>query len=252
MEQYPEVLGQIQYDKKNGMLGQSSLSALFSGAQTPSREKEYALSELLAKEKGVLGIYLSGHPLDEHYEQWIANITAKSGDFRQNEDGCPIKDGETATVGGMIQTVTVRTTRKKKQMACLVLEDLIGSMEVVVFPEQYEKYKSFLTEGALVFCKGKVKKEEAKDASLQADLVANFSDKEQAAVIWLQFNDFADYQKKEAAVVSCTRKHPGNGSLNFFLKNTKQIKQGSKSISLDMTFLNELAAICGEENVKVI
>ena len=160
MERYPEILGQIQYDKKNGMLGQSSLSALFSVAQTPPREKEYALSELLAKEKEVLGIYLSGHPLDEHYEQWIANITAKSGDFRQNEDGSPLKDGETATVSGMIQAVTVRTTRKKKQMACLVLEDLIGSLEVVIFPEQYEKYKSFLREGAMVFCKGKVKKAE--------------------------------------------------------------------------------------------
>ncbi len=251
MERYPEILDQIQYDKKNGMLGQSSLSALFSVAQTPPREKEYALSELLAKEKEVLGIYLSGHPLDEHYEQWIANITAKSGDFRQNEDGSPLKDGETATVGGMIQAVTVRTTRKKKQMACLVLEDLIGSLEVVVFPEQYEKYKSFLREGAMVFCKGKVKKEDAKDASLQVDSVTYFSDREQTAVIWLQFADFADYQKKEGAVVSCMRKYPGNVSLRFFLKNTKQIKQGSKNVSLDKAFLYELAAICGEENIKI-
>ena len=250
-KQYPEVLSQIQYDKKNGMLGQSSLSALFSCTQTPSREEEYALSELLAKEKEVLGIYLSGHPLDEHYEQWIANITAKSGDFRQNEDGGLLKDGETATVGGMIQTVTVRTTRKKKQMACLVLEDLIGSMEVVVFPEQFEKYKSFLTEGTMVFCKGKVKKEDAKDASLQMDSVTSFSDREQSATIWLQFADYTDYQKKEAAVVSCTRKYPGNGSLNFFLKNTKQIKQGSKSVRPDKALLNELAAVCGKENVKV-
>lgn len=103
----------------------------------------------------------------------------------------------------------------------------------------------------MVFCKGKVKKEDAKDASLQMDSVTSFSDKVQSATIWLQFADFADYKKKEAAVISCTRKHPGNGSLNFFLKNTKQIKQGSKSIRLDKTFLNELAAICGEENVKV-
>lgn len=250
-KKYPEILSQIQYDKKNAMLGQSSLSALFSCTQTPSKEEEYALSELLAKEKEVLGIYLSGHPLNEHYEQWIANITAKSGDFWQNEDGSPLKDGELATVGGMIQNITVRTTRKKKQMACLVLEDLIGSMEVVVFPEQFEKYKSFLTEGAMVFCKGKVKKEDAKDASLQMDSVISFSEKVQSATIWLQFADFADYQKKEAAIVSCARKHPGNGSLNFFLKNTKQIKQGSKSVSSHKAFLNELAVICGEENIKV-
>ncbi len=250
-KKYPEILSQIQYNKKNGMLGQSSLSALFSVTQTSSKEEEYALSELLTKEKEVLGIYLSGHPLDEHYEQWIANITAKSGDFWQNEDGSPLKDGESATVGGMIQNITVRTTRKKKQMACLVLEDLIGSMEVVVFPEQFEKYKSFLTEGAMVFCKGKVKKEDAKDASLQMDSVTSFSEKVQSAIIWLQFADFADYKKKEAAVISCARKYPGNGSLNYFLKNTKQIKQSSKSVSPDKAFLNELAVICGEENIRV-
>lgn len=136
-------------------------------------------------------------------------------------------------------------------MVCLVLEDLIGSLEVVVFPEQYEKCKSFLREEAMVFCKGKVKKEEAKYASLQVDLVTYFFDREQTAVIWLQFADFADYQKKEVAVVSCMRKYPGNGSLRFFLKNMKQIKQGSKSVSLDKAFLYELAAICGEENIKI-
>ena len=117
-------------------------------------------------------------------------------------------------------------------MVCLVLEDLIGSLEVVVFPEQYEKCKSFLREGAMVFCKGKVKKEEAKYASLQVDSVTYFFDREQTAVIWLQFADFADYQKKEVAVVSCMRKYPGNGSLRFFLKNMKQIKQGLSLIHI--------------------
>lgn len=59
------------------------------------------------------------------------------------------------------------------------------------------------------------------------------------------------YKKKEAAVIFCARKYPGNDILNFFLKNTKQIKQSSKSVSSDKAFLNELAVICGDENIKV-
>lgn len=251
MEHYPEILSQLQYEKKNGMLGQSSLLALFSSEKQSLKEEEYTASQLLSYEKEVLGIYLSGHPLDEYYEQWIANITAKSGDFLCREEDAALSDGETTVVGGMIRTVTVRTTRNKKQMACLVLEDLVGSMDVIVFPEQFEKYRSFLKEGAMVFCRGKVKKEEGKDASLQMDSVSLFSTEEKSKNIWLQFTDFADYQGKEARLSSIMHRHPGNGILCFYLKDTKQIKQRCGTVSLDEICLNELASVCGKDNIKV-
>ncbi|MDE7205488.1 MAG: hypothetical protein K2O91_27125 [Lachnospiraceae bacterium] len=251
MEHYPEVLNQIQYDKKNGMLGQSSLLSLFSNEQPSSKEEEYAMSKLLEDEKEVLGIYLSGHPLDEHYEQWISNVTAKSVDFICREEGVALTEGETVVVGGIIRTVTMRTTRTKKKMACLVMEDLIGSMDIVVFPEQFEKYQSFLKEGEMVFCRGKVKKEDGKDASLQMDSVSFFSKEDKSQNIWLQFTDFADYQVKEARLVSVMRKYPGTGKLFFYLKSTKQVKQGSKPISLDAACLNELTGICGKDNIRI-
>lgn len=251
MEQYPEVLSQLQYDKKNGMLGQSSLLSLFSSEQSPVKEEEYSTSQLLAYEKEVLGTYLSGHPLDEHYEQWIANVTAKSVDFLCCEEGISLAEGESAVVGGILRTVTMRTTRKKKKMACLVLEDLIGSMEIVVFPEQFEKYQSFLKEGAMVFCRGKVKKEDGKDAGLQMDSVSFFSKEDKKKSIWLQFTDFADYQAKEANLVSIMGKYPGNGRLFFYLRDSKQIKQGCDSISLDETCLAELTGICGKDNIRI-
>lgn len=145
------------------------------------------------------------------------------------EDGTTLSEGETAVVGSMIRSVTVRTTRKKKQMACLILEDLVGSMDVIVFPEQFEKYQSFLEEGKMVFCLGKVKKEEEKDACLQMNSVSLFSTEGKSRSIWLQFFDFADYQEKESRLVSIMRKYPGKEKICFYLKKTKQIKQGQKN-----------------------
>lgn len=251
MEHYPETLSQLQYEKKNGMLGQSSLLALFSEETVMPAEEEYAALQLLAYEKEVLGIYLSGHPLDEYYEQWVTTITAKSGDFLYHDENAVLSDGESVIVGGMIRSITMRTTRKKKQMACLILEDLIGCIEIVVFPEQFEKYKSLLQEGALVICKGKVKREDEKDACLQLDSVSLFSNEDQKQSVWLQFADFTDYQRKEISLSSITHKYPGKESLYFYLKNTRQIKQGKQGINLDQTCLDELVAICGQENVKV-
>lgn len=154
------------------------------------------------------------------------------------EEGTTLSEEETAVVGGMIRTVTVHTTRKKKQMACLVLEDLVGSMDVIVFPEQFEKYRSFLEEGKMVFCRGKVKKEEEKDACLQLDSVSFFSTEEKSRSIWLQFSDFADYQEKESRLVSVIHKYPGKEKICFYLKKTKQIKQGQKTICIDEACLN--------------
>lgn len=234
MEHYQEISDQLQYEKKNGMLGQPSLLALFSGPkEEPSvKEEEYAASKLLAYEKEVLGIYLSGHPLDEHYEQWITDITAKSGDFLCREEGVALSEGDTAVVGGMIRTVTLRTTRKKKQMACLVLEDLVGSMDVIVFPEQFERFHSFLEEGMMVFCRGKVKREEEKDACLQLDSVFLFSTEERNQSIWLQFSDFADYQEKEPRLVSIMRKYPGKDKICFYLKKQSRSSRDKKRFVL--------------------
>ena len=253
MEHYPEIMSQLQYDKKNGMLGQSSLSALFAQNTQPEREEEYPASQLLAYEKEVLGIYLSGHPLDEHYEQWIAGITAKTSDFFIREEGTVLAEGETAVIGGMIRTVNMRTTRKKKQMASLVLEDLIGSVEVIIFPEQFEKYRSFLTEGAMVFCRGKVKKEETKNATLLMDSVSLFATEDQSHNLWLQFKDFTDYQEKADRIRSIEQKYPGRSQLCFYLKNTKQMKQSNrKIISCEKECLDELIAVCGQDRKSVV
>ena len=101
---------------------------------------EFPKEELLAFEKEALGIYVSGHPLEAYEATWRNNITAVTIDFIVDEEteAARVQDGTYVTIGGMITGKTVKTTRNNKLMAFLTLEDLVGSVEVIVFPKDYE------------------------------------------------------------------------------------------------------------------
>ena len=188
---YVQILDQVNREKKNSMTGQMTLFDMVSDDQKAEfniplpNVGEYEKETKFAFEKEVLGVYLSGHPMEEYEEKWRKNITRTTLDFQLDEENgrTRVHEGIREVVGGIITSKTIKYTKQNKVMAFVTLEDLAGSVEVVVFPEQYEKCKSFLREGAMVFCKGKVKKEEAKYASLQVDSVTYFFDREQTAVI---------------------------------------------------------------------
>lgn len=92
-------------------------------------------------EKEVLGIYISGHPLEADRSLIEKNITAVSSDFIQDEETgmARVRDQAIVTVAGMIAAKTVKTTKTNQMMAFLTLEDLRGTLEVIVFPKDYRK-----------------------------------------------------------------------------------------------------------------
>lgn len=254
MAQYPEILNQIQYDKKNGTLGQASLLALFSSAETPKKEDEYSKSELLAYEKEVLGIYLSGHPLDEYYSEWLSTISAKSSDFVFSEDSSYIEDGKKVTIGGIITNINLKTTRNKKTMAILVLEDILGSVEVVVFPENYEKLCSNLVVGEKYFLSGTVKQEDEKNGKLILEKISLFgksTDFIETTELWIQFFDYAKYQVKAAKVMDVLQRYPGKTTVFLYLRTEKKVKKLEYKIdSSNKQCIDFLTAICGDGNVR--
>ena len=100
---------------------------------------EYTKEELLGYEKEILGVYVSGHPLDEYtgmVKKYITNVTT---DFEiDDETGeTKVRDGNTATIGGMIMNKSVKTTKNGQLMAYLTIEDLVGTVEVIVFPRNF-------------------------------------------------------------------------------------------------------------------
>ena len=117
---------------------------------------EYSKEMKLAFEKEVLGIYISGHPLEEYQEMWRRNITNTTADFMMDEESGEVaaRDGRIVTIGGMIAEKKIKYTKNERVMAFLQVEDLLGSIEVIVFPGQYEKFGKEIVEDNKVFIRG--------------------------------------------------------------------------------------------------
>ncbi|MCH5340299.1 MAG: DNA polymerase III subunit alpha [Acetatifactor sp.] len=184
MSVYVQIMDHITKDKKSNLAGQLSL---FDIADESQKEEfdirmpevgEYTKEMLLAFEKEVLGIYLSGHPLEEYQELWQKYTTNTTGDFLLDEEIGSIKmeDQAIVTVGGMVADKTIKYTKNDKVMAFLNLEDLVGNVEVVVFPRDYEKYSTLIQEDAKLFIRGRVSAEEDKDGKLICEQIVTFEE----------------------------------------------------------------------------
>ena len=186
MSVYVQILEHITKDKKSNLAGQLSL---FDIADESQKEEfdirmpdvgEYTKEMLLAFEKEVLGIYLSGHPLEQYEELWRKHITNTTGDFQLDEETgtVTVEERSGVVLGGMVADKTIKYTKNDKVMAFLNLEDLVGNVEVVVFPKDYEKYNAILQEDAKIFICGRASVEEDKDAKLICEQIVTFEEAE--------------------------------------------------------------------------
>ena len=177
---YANVLDDVAREKKDSLSGQMSLFDFVDETTKRSYETvypdvgEYEKSDLLALEKEVLGIYVSGHPLEEQEECWRKNISAVTTDFQPDEEtGFPsVTDGAKEIVGGIITDKKIKYTKNNKTMAFLTLEDLVGSMEIVVFPRDYEKNAAMMQTDARVFIQGRVSAEDDKPSKLICEKIS--------------------------------------------------------------------------------
>lgn len=225
MVAYSKIMDHIVRDRKNNMAGQMSL---FDLADTDQKEEfdirlpeigEYPKEMLLAFEKEVLGVYVSGHPLEEQEELWKKGITNTTADFVLNEEtGAPaVKDGESVTVGGLIADKKIKYTKNDKVMAFLQIEDLLGSVEVIVFPRDYEKYSSKLSEDGKVFIKGRVSLEEDRDGKLICERIISFD--EVPKKLWIRFATMEDYEAKIEGLLQDIAQSEGNDRVVLYIED---------------------------------
>ncbi|MCI9439542.1 MAG: DNA polymerase III subunit alpha [Lachnospiraceae bacterium] len=248
MEHFGGMLSQAQEDRKNGLSGQSPLFQLFSSAEPSHAEKEYPKRELLDFEKEVLGIYLSGHPMDDYFDIWSSTVNARASDLCLTEEGYRIADGTRATMGGILEKITIKNTRNRKSMAFLTLEDPTGTTEVLMFPGAYEKYSDILEEGGMYFVQGAVKLEDGKDAKLSLESIRPFDSR--PLELWIRFADFNDYRKKVTETMKILQAHPGRQEIFVYLNREKQIKSlDTLRISCSESCMSELEGICGKSNI---
>ena len=257
---YSRVVDHINQNKKNSMAGQMSLFDLVGEEDKKAYEismpdvGEYAKEVILAFEKDVLGIYLSGHPLEQYRGILEKNISAKTTDFQPDEETglSVVMDNQKVVVGGMVTEKTIKYTKNNKVMAFVTLEDLVGTVEVVVFPRDYEKYQSLLDEDARVLIQGRVSAEDDKASKLILERVRTFE--EVPRELWLQFDDRDAYADREAHLMEELRAVPGNASVVIYLKDVKAMKKlpAGYRVALQEEWLEKFRREYGSENVRVV
>ena len=168
------------------------------GAVTLPNVPEYEKGQLLAYEKEVLGIYVSGHPLEQYEEVWRRNISALSTDFAINDEtgqADRLTDGSIQIIGGILEDITTKYTKTSRTMAFLTIEDLTGSVEVLVFPNDYEKSRELLNLDERLFIRGRVSQEDDKPSKLIAEKIWRFE--EVPAELWIRFDTMDQYCASE-------------------------------------------------------
>jgi DNA polymerase-3 subunit alpha len=260
MNVYGQIVDSIAQEKKNSFAGQMSLFDLVSDEDKKDFEirmpnvGEYDKEMVLAFEKEVLGIYLSGHPLEGYRGIMDKMISAKTTDFQPDEEsGIPkVYDGQKVIIGGMITERTIKYTRNNKVMAFLTVEDLVGNVEVVVFPRDYEKWQTLITDDARVFIQGRVNAEDDRPSKLILEKVHSFEDIPRE--IWIQFKDKAEYSAAEAELQSFLQSASGTSAVVIYLKDVKAMKRlpAAFCIRINEEILSELKKKYGESNVKLV
>ncbi len=260
MSVFAQIIDQVVSGKKNNLAGQMSLFDLVAPEEKKDFEiqyppiPEYQKEELLHMEKEVLGIYLSGHPLEQYMEKWKKNITNTANDFTLDPDTqvAKVADNESVIVGGLVSDVTVKFTKNNQQMAFVTLEDLTGTVEVIVFPRDYEAYRMFLAQDEKIFVSGRASVDEEKEGKLVCQRIIPFSDT--ARELWLQFPDKEQYESREKELLELLRDSDGKDEVVIYVANPKAIKRMGKNLTVcaDENLVNNLTNFMGEKNVKVV
>ena len=259
MAVYVQIIDGVSQEKKNAISGQMSLFDFGTEEQKKEYEikfpniGEYEKEQLLSMEKEVLGIYVSGHPLEEYEKMWKMNITHNTSDFILDDETNRVKavDGEVAVIGGMITGKTIKTTRNNAMMAFITLEDLLGSTEVIIFPRDYEKSKVDLELDKKVFIRGRVTVEEDKPAKLICQSVIPFD--KVPKELWIKFKNKEDFVKNEQILYGLISDYDGDDRVCIYLECEKQIKRlpKSRNIKADKEILTKLSEKYSTENLRI-
>ena len=257
---YPALLDNANKRNKDSMAGQLSLFDIVDEEIKKDFEVkmpnvgEFDKETLLSYEKEVLGIYVSGHPLEGYMDVMQKVTTSRTSDFMMDEETGEIAlhDGSTAVIGGLLNSKTIKHTRNDQMMAFITIEDMVGTVEVIVFPRDYEKYSSFLVEDSKLFIKGRVSLEEEKDGRLICEKIIPFD--RLPRELWIKFEGKEAYLKEEPDILKLMAESEGNDSVVIYVENPKAVKRFGRNQNIKITnaLLYELMKKYGEDRVKVV
>lgn len=263
---YEQILDRVMRDHKNASGGQMSFfdkaDSELNGFKYPELD-EYEPTDKLMKEKEVAGVYLTGHPLDqykEHLKKYAHNTvmlterTEHVDDDGETEDAYVIPDDSTVVLGGMLVEASKKVSKKTgKEFGVGKLEDLYGTVELMLGGFKLSQYKSLFTKDRLVTVTGKLRRRED-GATLFVDRIEAWN------------NVKAKESKKICFYISLSGSEPElmdelkdilsayPGSDETYVKNTDDGKVYLMGITagLNDMLLTELCGLVGERNIKIV
>ncbi len=256
---YADLMDQKAKDQKDSISGQMSLFDFMGEEERSAFDvtfpdvEEFPKAELLAMEKEVLGIYISGHPLDDDRDRIRRHVTARAEDFVVDEDTgeAAVREGQSVILGGMITDVALKLTKKNQNMAFVTLEDLTGLLEILVFPRDFEQNRPMLREDNRIYVRGRVSLgADDPKGKLICERMIGFDDVPRD--IWLQFSDINDYNQNHASLESLR----DGRAMTVFLASERAVKRipGRKEASREAEddFIKRLQDAFGSENVRIV
>ena len=256
---YVSVIDGVSQEKKKSISGQMTLFDMMGEEEKQEYELnypdvgEYEKEQLLVMEKEVLGIYASGHPLEEYVDTLQKMVTATTADFLiDSETGVTkAQDQSLYVIGGLIANKTVKMTRHNQNMAFLTIEDLYGTVEVVVFPRDYEKYKEMMNLDEKVYIRGRASISE-EEGKLICEMLIPFD--EVPKEIWIQFQNKEEFTEQAPALYRIFGANKGNCPVVIFCKEERAINRLPKNLMISGSeeLLGNLSHKYGKDNVKVV
>ncbi len=279
LQALPVVSANLEEQRRKTMYGQVGFFELGSGGDSFGVEfelpqvDEFPKTELLKMEKEMTGLYLSGHPLDKYESAINALGYAKTAELLEagKSDFSKYKDGDTVILCGIITHITIKQTRNGQNMAFVTLEDLLGSLEIIVFPKILETASEMLFVSGVITVKGTLSVEEEKEPKILANVILGAPDKNSVAVaqnvsentpvnhkkgkhrgLFLRFEDENDHRIEKAKVIASI--FEGDFPLYFYFKDKKHYERQSRDYFTqpNKTMLGELVRLLGSENVAFI
>lgn len=280
LQALPVVSANLEEQRRKTMYGQVGFFELGSGGDSfgidfelPEVE-EFPKSELLKMEKEMTGLYLSGHPLDRYEDTINALGYARTAEILDAERSSfsKYKDGDKVTLCGIITHITVKQTRNGQNMAFVTVEDMLGSVEIIVFPKILQTASDLLVVSGVITVSGTLSVEEEKDPKLLANSISGAPDQESPVSVsadeseknsvyhkkgkhkglFLRFDSEDDERINKARII--TSIFDGDFPVCFYYKDKRhyELQKRSDFTAPNKTMLNELCRLLGSDNVVVM
>lgn len=269
---YEKIMDGVSRDKKRNLKGQVSLFSSIEDNKEISIKypevKEFDKRYLLSMEKEMTGLYISGHPLSEYEEVLkkssvtkISDIIDVSSEEEEEFNTAKAQDQQKVTVGGIISSLSKKVTRKNDMMAFAVLEDMYGSIEVIIFPKVLDKYKEIIKEDGLILVRGRVSIREDEAPKILAEDIEelkketeNSGSSEENKSIYILVNDKSLIEKAKKTIKESSE---GNAGINPIIICTKKerLKFMMKAefwVDVNEDLVSKLMREFGKDNVKIM